>query len=87
VIVESLAAGTPVVSVDCDFGPREILAGATASRLVAASDEAVAAALADVAGRPVSDAGLAECREIAGRYRRTTLTPAIAAALRTGMRK
>lgn len=83
VIVESLAAGTPVVSVDCDFGPREILAGAACSRLVAPGDEAALAdALRAVADRAPDAAEAQECRAIAGRYTADALAPAIADALR-----
>jgi len=38
VLVEALGVGTPVVSVDCPFGPAEILAGGRYGRLVAIGD-------------------------------------------------
>jgi glycosyltransferase involved in cell wall biosynthesis len=81
VLVESLAAGTPVVSVDCDFGPREILAGAQNSALVEDSVESLAAALGAVLARTPSAQEAAECRRVAGRYRSAVLTPLITAAL------
>lgn len=68
VIVESLAAGTPVVSVDCDFGPREILAGARYSTLTSYDPAEIAAALRAVLERPYDAAEEQECREIASRY-------------------
>jgi glycosyltransferase involved in cell wall biosynthesis len=83
VIVESLAAGTPVVSVDCDFGPREILAGARHSRLTARDAPAIAAALSEVASAPGGADREAECRAIAHRYDLDALAPTIAAALRS----
>ncbi|MDP9400524.1 MAG: glycosyltransferase [Actinomycetota bacterium] len=81
VIVESLAAGTPVVSVDCDFGPRGILGAARWSHLVPIDEDAVAAALARVAATSPSPEEDEECAQIAGCYRSAALEPLIAEAL------
>ena len=81
VIVEALAGGMPVVSVDCDFGPREILAGARFSHLVRDGADELTEYLRRVAERPVTQAETEECLAIAGRYRRSELEPRIADAL------
>ncbi len=82
VIVESLAAGTPVVSVDCDFGPREILAGTRYSALVDETVEALSAGLLAVCSRPRVLAEAQECRSVAERYHRDAVGPEIAELLR-----
>ncbi len=78
VIVESLAASTPVVSVDCDFGPRYVLDGARYSRVVDSRDPAVlGAALREVVERPLGEEEARECAEIAARYRADAIEPLI----------
>ena len=81
VIVESLAAGTPVVAADCDFGPREILAGAVHSRVVPRDPHALAAELAAVVNRPYTEEEADGCREVASRYRAASVGPLIQHAL------
>jgi len=53
-IIESLGCGTPVVSTDCPFGPREILQGGRYGTLVPAGDApALAAAIETALDQPV----------------------------------
>jgi glycosyltransferase involved in cell wall biosynthesis len=53
VLIESLALGTPVVSTDCDYGPREILRGGALGLLVPVDDaSALAEAIAATVRRP-----------------------------------
>lgn len=81
VIIEALAAGTPVVAADCDFGPREVLAGVACSRVVARDPGALARALREVAAAPPSPAVQRECRERAQAFSLRALAPRIAAVL------
>ncbi|HWM64870.1 MAG TPA: glycosyltransferase [Solirubrobacterales bacterium] len=81
VIIESLAAGTPVVSVDCDLGPREIIGDASYSHLTESSPDSLATALSRVLDRPYSQAEETECRTIAERYRPEAVTPLILEAV------
>lgn len=81
VIVESLAARTPVVSVDCDFGPREIIGDAVYSHLTEPDVEAVSAGLRQVLERPYTEAEGTECRLIADRYRPAAVAPLVAEAI------
>ncbi|HYV87335.1 MAG TPA: glycosyltransferase [Candidatus Polarisedimenticolia bacterium] len=77
VLVEAMAVGTPVVSVDCPDGPAEILGQGKWGRLVPSGDAArLAAAVVEALDQP-GDSGARQARAmefsaqtIAGRYRR-----------------
>jgi glycosyltransferase involved in cell wall biosynthesis len=82
VIVESLAAGTPVLSVDCDFGPRYILSGTRYSTVVESRDPVrLGSALRAILDRPYSPEEAAECAEIAARYHPDAVEPLIRDAI------
>jgi glycosyltransferase involved in cell wall biosynthesis len=54
VIIESLAVGTPVVSVDCPSGPSEILQGGKYGRLVPVGDDlAMSQAILETLNKPL----------------------------------
>lgn len=65
-LLEALAAGTPIVSTDCEYGPRELLADGRRGRLVPVQDakalaDAIAAVIADEpAARRCADAAREE---------------------------
>jgi len=64
VIVEALACGCPVVSTDCPYGPREILANGRYGRLVPPDDEAgLAQAIEDTLKQRVDRRALMERAE------------------------
>lgn len=82
VIVEALAAGTPVVSVDCDFGPRYVLSGARYSSVVDSRDPVrLGGALRVILDRPYGPEEAAECAEIAARYHPEAIEPLIREAV------
>lgn len=54
-IIEALASGTPVVSTDCPYGPREILQGGRYGALTPVGDAAALAAAIDTALRAQPD--------------------------------
>ena len=57
VLIQALAAGAPVVSADCPWGPREILEEGNLGRLVAAGNAAaLAAAVLETLAQPASPA-------------------------------
>jgi glycosyltransferase involved in cell wall biosynthesis len=84
-IVESLAAGTPVVSVDCDYGPPELIAEARYSHLGEPDPKRLGKLLRGVLERPYTDAEREECHEIASRYRPEAVRPLIAIAIQGAM--
>lgn len=59
VIIEAMAVGTPVVSTDCPFGPRELLQDGSIGALVpVGDDEALAGAIAQALTTPTDPARL-----------------------------
>jgi glycosyltransferase involved in cell wall biosynthesis len=80
-IVESLAAGTPVVSVDCDFGPRELIGRARYSHLGEPDPARLGELLRAVLARPYTEAERQECLELASGYRPESVAPLIRGAV------
>jgi glycosyltransferase involved in cell wall biosynthesis len=80
-IIESLAAGTPVVSVDCDFGPREVIGRARFSHLGDADPERLGRLLRNVLARPYTAVERQECLELASPYRADAVAPLIQSAV------
>lgn len=60
-IIEAMARGVPVVSVDCPFGPRRLLQGGTAGVLLERDDApSIASAMLEVLGDPARRRRLAD---------------------------
>lgn len=63
VLIEAMFCGTPVVSTDCPYGPREILQGGRLGALVPVGDaDALAAAVIDALRSPATEERRAELR-------------------------
>ena len=88
-LIEAMVCGCPVVSTDCDFGPREILEGGRHGPLVPVGDpDALAAAMLAVLDTPQRHealrdrAGFFDAVRAVDRYEELLLGPAGAAARR-----
>lgn len=76
VLVEAMACGVPVVAFDCPYGPREILDGGRAGRLVSVNDvEGLARAVDHLLAHPEEARQLAE----RGLQRAQQFSPTVAA--------
>jgi glycosyltransferase involved in cell wall biosynthesis len=80
-IVESLAAGTPVVSVDCDFRPPRVIGRARYNHLGEPDPDRLGELLRAVFARPYTEAEGQECLEPASRYRPASVAPLIRGAV------
>jgi glycosyltransferase involved in cell wall biosynthesis len=72
VLIEAMACGVPIVSTDCQSGPRYLLEGGRCGRLVPVDD---AMALADALVELLTDDGLRERLVAEGRRRAAEFTP------------
>jgi hypothetical protein len=70
-----------VVSVDCDFGPREVIGRARFSHLGDADPERLGRLLRNVLARPYTAAERQECLELASPYRADAVAPLIQSAV------
>jgi glycosyltransferase involved in cell wall biosynthesis len=83
VLVEAMAAGTPVIATDCDFGPREVVSGGAGILVEPENAAQIAAALLQLMKDPDRRAGLvARAHSRASEFDTSLIVPLFANLIR-----